>query len=158
MNEIPGPGAIAPQFTLPDTMEETASLAEFRGKWVILYFYPKDNTSGCTAEAIDFTAMKGDFEKLGSVVLGISPDSCKSHQKFMVKYSLGIRLLSDTGSKVCGEYGVWQKKKMYGNEYMGVSRTTFLINPTGVIERVWENVKVQGHADEVLDALRALTL
>lgn len=149
-------GDKAPRFELPDSYEEKVSLDSCAGKWVVLYFYPKDSTSGCTAEALDFTSRMEDFKKLGAVVLGISPDSCKSHQKFMIKYELGVRLLSDEGSSVCAAYGVWQTKKMYGREHRGVVRTTFLIDPQGIIRRIWEKVKVQGHGDEVLDALKVL--
>lgn len=149
-------GDRAPGFELPDSYEDKVSLGTYAGKWVVLYFYPKDSTSGCTTEALDFTSRLGDFEKLGAAVIGISPDSCKSHKSFVIKYDLGVRLLSDQGSKVCAAYGVWQTKKMYGREYKGVVRTTFLIDPRGMIRRIWDKVKVQGHGNEVLDALREL--
>ncbi len=147
-------GKKAPAFTLPDASEANLSLNDMKGKWVVLYFYPKDDTSGCTTEAIDFTARKDDFKKLNTEIVGISPDSCKSHNKFILKHHLGITLLSDEEKKVLDKYGVWQTKKMYGKEYMGVVRTTYLINPEGKIAHVWEKVKVNGHADEVLETVQ----
>ena len=149
-------GMEAPAFSLPDQSGETVSLKDFAGKWVVLYFYPKDSTSGCTTEALDFTAARKEFESLNAVVIGVSPDSCQSHQKFILKYDLGIILLSDTERKVLGDYGVWQKKKQYGKEYMGVVRSTFLIDPKGTVARSWRKVSVKGHAEEVLAELREL--
>jgi len=149
-------GKKAPSFTLPDSYGEKISLKELMGKWVILYFYPRDNTSGCTTEALDFTAKQSDFENEGAVIVGISPDSCSSHQGFMVKHSLGITLLSDSEKKVSEKYGVWQKKSMYGKEYYGIVRTTFLIDPYGKIVHSWDRVKVKGHADDVYTKLRVL--
>jgi peroxiredoxin Q/BCP len=119
----------------------------------VLYFYPRDNTSGCTLEAQDFSARSEDFKKLNAVILGISPDNCQSHQKFILKYDLGITLLSDPEKKVLEKYGVWQIKKMYGKESFGVVRSTFLISPDGKIADMWTRVKVDGHADKVMLAL-----
>jgi peroxiredoxin Q/BCP len=149
-------GESAPQFSLPDTNEKDVSLKDFKGKWVVLYFYPKDNTSGCTTEALDFTARIKDFKNLNAVVLGISPDSCKSHQNFTQKHDLKVNLLSDTEKKVLKGYGVWQKKSMYGREYMGVVRTTYLIDPKGKIAEIWPKVKVKGHAEEVQNRIKEL--
>lgn len=146
----------APQFSLSDTNENDISLHDFKGKWVVLYFYPKDNTSGCTAEAVDFTAQIKEFANLNAVIFGISPDSCKSHQSFTQKHDLKVDLLSDPKKKVLRDYGVWQKKSMYGREYMGVVRTTCLIDPAGEIAAIWPKVKVQGHAEEVRIKLEEL--
>ncbi len=136
----------APMFSLQNKEGRTVSLNDFSGKWVVLYFYPKDNTPGCTAEAVEFSATHDQFLDNNSIVIGISTDSVSSHLKFSEKYQLQIELLSDPDHTVCELYGVWQKKKFIGKEYMGISRTTFLINPEGIIEHVWENVKVSGHA------------
>ena len=149
-------GQTAPQFELPRDGGGTLSLAELKGKPVVLYFYPKDDTSGCTAQAIDFTALKPEFEKAGAVVVGMSPDSAKSHAKFKTKHELGIDLVSDEARKTLEDYSVWVEKSMYGRKYMGVERTTFLIGPDGRILRIWNKVKVPGHAEEVLEAVRAL--
>ena len=149
-------GQNAPQFELPRDGGGTLSLAELKGKPVVLYFYPKDDTSGCTAQAIDFTALKPEFEKAGAVVVGMSPDSAKSHAKFKTKHELGVDLVSDEARGTLEEYGVWVEKSMYGRKYMGVERTTFLIGPDGRIQRIWNKVKVPGHAEEVLEAVRAL--
>ena len=146
-------GLIAPTFSLPDMNDKEVSLQDFKGKWVVLYFYPKDDTPGCTIEAIDFSGLQKEFAKVGAVILGISPDSEKSHCRFIEKHSLNIILLSDPGKKVLQQYKVWGKKKFMGREYMGVLRTTFLIDPKGKIQQVWENVSVKGHAQEVLDTL-----
>ena len=146
----------APDFCLPDQDGKTACLADFRGKWVVLYFYPEDDTSGCTIEAKDFTARLEDFRKAGAVILGVSPDDAESHCAFIDKYALKVRLLSDTGHKVLEEYGVWQLKHNYGKEYWGVVRSTFLINPDGIISHVWQKVSAEGHADEVQKKLSEL--
>ena len=150
-------GTKAPEFSLQDSNELKASLKDFLGKWIILYFYPKDNTSGCTTEALDFTELKDDFEKLNAVIIGISPDSCKSHQNFIKKYELQIKLLSDTEKKTLENYGVWQLKKMYGKEYQGVVRTTYLIDTKGTIAYTWNKVKVKGHGEDVLTKLKELS-
>lgn len=151
------PGDPAPDFTLPDRAGAMTSLKDMRGSWVVLYFYPKDGTSGCTAEAVDFTALAGTFKKLGAVVVGISPDSGESHAGFIVKHGLGITLLSDTGKKALKQYGVWQIKKLYGREFLGVVRSTFLIDPAGTLRRIWNKVTVKGHAAQVLEALREMS-
>ncbi len=150
-------GDLAPEFCLPDADEKEVCLKDFRGKWVVLYFYPKDNTSGCTREAIDFTEHLEEIEKLGAVVLGVSPDSTKSHVKFREKHNLKVTLLSDPEHKVLEMYGVWQLKKMYGREYYGVVRSTFLIDPDGKIAHIWRKVKVKGHVDDVINRLKELT-
>jgi len=144
-------GDKAVNFTLYNQDEIEISLSDFVGKWVVLYFYPKDNTSGCTVEAVDFTSLKGEFEKKGTVILGVSPDSTKSHKNFIKKKELGIMLLSDPEHKVLNDYGAWQLKKNYGREYFGVVRTTYLIDDKGKIAFVWKKVKAKGHADAVLE-------
>lgn len=144
-------GEKAPEFCLPDAHNKRICLKDFRGKWIVLYFYPKDNTSGCTREAVDFTANIKDFKKMNAVVVGISPDSITSHMKFIDKHSLRVILLSDPEHEVLKEYGVWQKKSMYGREYYGVVRTTFVIDPKGIIRQKWDKVRVAGHADAVKD-------
>jgi peroxiredoxin Q/BCP len=151
------PGAEAPGFTLPDSDGTMVSLKDMRGSWIVLYFYPKDNTPGCTTEAVDFTTHATEFKRLGAKIIGISPDSCDSHLKFMIKFDLGITLLSDSGKKVLKQYGVWQIKKMYGKESYGVVRSTFLIDPAGKIRHIWNKVKVEGHANEVLNMLKDVT-
>ena len=149
-------GEVAPKVCLPNEMGSEVCLEDFKGKWVILYFYPKDNTSGCTLEAIDFTIAISDFAKLGAVIVGVSPDSTKSHQNFISKHQLGINLLSDPEHNVLEKYGAWQKKKLYGREFMGVVRSTYLINPEGKIEYVWPKVKVKGHVDLVKEKIEEL--
>jgi peroxiredoxin Q/BCP len=146
----PKAGDKAPDFTLSDESGETVRLSDFRGKYLVLYFYPKDDTPGCTTEACNFRDDIHNYRKAGVVVVGISPDSRESHNKFKQKYSLPFSLLADEGHKVCEAYGVWGKKKLMGREYDGVFRTTFLIDPQGVIKRVFENVKPDGHSQEVL--------
>ena len=149
-------GDKAPEFTLKDANEKEVSLKDFRGKWIVLYFYPKDNTPGCTIEAIDFTALKKEFEKKNAVILGVSKDNCKSHQKFIDGKKLTIMLLSDEDTKVNQKYGVWRLKKFMGREYMGTHRSTFLIDPKGKIAKIWEGVSPDGHAKEVLETLKML--
>jgi thioredoxin-dependent peroxiredoxin len=149
-------GMAAPDFELPDADGKTVKLSALRGKPVVVYFYPKDDTSGCTAEAKDFTCIADDFRKAGAEVLGISPDSPASHRKFQAKYELGVRLLSDEARSAAEAYGVWVEKSMYGRKYMGVERATFLIDKAGKIARSWPKVKVPGHAEAVLEAVRAL--
>ncbi|MBN1212145.1 MAG: thioredoxin-dependent thiol peroxidase [candidate division Zixibacteria bacterium] len=143
-------GGKAPDFTLQDQQGKKVRLSDFTGQWVVLYFYPKDNTSGCTTEACNFSDNTVTFEDINTIVLGVSPDSVKSHENFTAKYDLKITLLSDPDHKVLEKYGVWQKKKMYGREYYGVVRSTFLIDPDGKIAHIWEKVKVAGHVNEVL--------
>lgn len=142
-------GSKAPDFTLDSADGKKVTLSQLKGSWVVLYFYPKDNTSGCTQEAVDFTALNKDFSAKKATILGISPDSVKSHTSFITKHNLSIQLLSDPEHTALTLYGVWQKKSMYGREYMGVVRTTFLINPQGCIEQIWNKVKVAGHAQDV---------
>jgi peroxiredoxin Q/BCP len=149
-------GEPAPDFTLPRDGGTTIQLSAHRGKAVVLYFYPKDDTSGCTAEAIDFTAKAADFDAADAIVIGISPDSAARHDKFVRKYGLTIALAADEDHAVCEAYGVWKEKSMYGRKYMGVERTTFLVAPDGTIARVWPKVKVEGHAQDVLEAAKAL--
>ncbi len=149
-------GQLAPEFCLPDQNENKVCLNQFQGQWVVLYFYPKDNTTGCTTEALDFTSLVEDFHAANSEVLGVSPDSPKSHVNFITKKELKLRLLSDTEHTVLEKYGAWQLKKMYGREYFGVVRSTFLIGPDGKIAHIWPKVKVKGHAEEVLRTLKAL--
>ena len=146
-------GDEAPGFCLPDAEKGQVCLKDHRGKWVVLYFYPKDNTKGCTMEALEFTVSEDDFNARGAVVIGVSPDSPESHTKFIEKHELSITLLSDTEKEILTGYGVWQKKKMYGREYMGVVRSTFLIDPEAKIAYIWPKVKVAGHADAVMEKL-----
>ncbi|WP_060826788.1 thioredoxin-dependent thiol peroxidase [Sulfurospirillum cavolei] len=149
-------GDNAPELTLPNQDDVEISLRDLAGKWIVLYFYPKDNTPGCTTEACDFTATLPQFDTLGAVVLGVSPDSTASHQKFIAKQKLDITLLSDSTTQIAQRYGVWQLKKFCGKEYMGIVRSTFLIDPEGKIAQIWSNVKVKDHASEVKKALEAL--
>ncbi len=146
-------GEKAPEFCLPNQDEVEICLRDLKGKWVVLYFYPKDNTPGCTTEACDFTDNLPDFEELDAVVLGVSPDSPKKHRNFIEKKGLKITLLSDEDKKVLEEYGVWQLKKMCGREYMGVVRTTYLIDPEGKVAKRWDKVKVKGHVEKVKEEL-----
>ena len=149
-------GQKAPDFNLLDANEKSVHLDQFKGKWVVLYFYPKDDTPGCTSEALDFSARLGKFARLNAAVIGVSPDSCKSHQKFIGKFNLSVQLLSDPEHNTLKDYGAWQKKRLYGREYMGVQRSTFLIDPEGVLRHIWPKVKVKGHADEVRQKIREL--
>ncbi len=147
------PGDTAPPFTLAAAGGGEVSLAKLKGQTMVLYFYPKDNTTGCTAQAIDFTAQAEAFADLGAVVIGISRDSVASHDKFMAKHALQLRLASDPDVAVAKSYGVWVEKMMYGKASMGVERATFIINTKGKIVKVWRKVKVKGHVAEVLDAV-----
>jgi thioredoxin-dependent peroxiredoxin len=149
-------GTEAPDFTAPRDGGGTLSLSSLRPKAVVLYFYPKDNTSGCTKEAMGFTEHAAEFEAAGAVVVGVSKDSVASHDKFIAKHALGITLVSDEGGDICERYGTWVEKNMYGKKYMGIERTTVLIDGTGQVVRVWRKVKVPGHVEEVLEAVRAL--
>ena len=144
----------APSFCLPDEEGKEVCIEDYRGKYLILYFYPKDNTSGCTREAKDFSQHIEEFEKLNACVVGISPDSIESHRKFKEKHDLKVKLLSDESKDVLKKYGVWQLKKMYGRTYYGVVRSTFLISPEGEIIHEWRKVKVDGHVDDVLKKLK----
>lgn len=149
-------GAKAPDFKLPDHDGDTVRLSKLKGKPVVVYFYPKDDTSGCTVEAKDFTCAMDQFEKLGVEVVGISPDSVDKHVKFRTKHELSVRLLADEDKKAAESYGVWVEKSMYGRKYMGIERSTFLIDAKGRIARIWRKVKIKGHVDEVLSAARDL--
>ena len=143
-------GANAPDFSLPDAGGKTVKLKDFKGKRLVLYFYPKDDTPGCTLEACGFRDKRADYEKLGAAVVGISPDGAASHAKFAAKYKLPFTLLADEGALVAQKYGVWGKKKFLGKEYDGISRTTFIIGKTGLVEKIFANVKPIGHEKEVL--------
>lgn len=147
-------GMKAPEFSLPDEEGNIHSLAKYRGKLVLLYFYPKDDTSGCTTEACNFRDDYSAYESEDVVILGVSADDEKSHLKFKTKYDLPFPLLADTEKEAIQKYGVWAKKKMYGKEYMGILRTTFLIDREGIIARIFENVKPASHSAEVLAAIR----
>jgi len=149
-------GDAAPQFDLPRDGGGSLSLAALRGKPVVLYFYPQDDTTSCTTEAISFSQLKPEFEKAGAVVIGLSPDSVKKHDKFKTKYDLTIDLVADEERKVIEAYNLWVEKTMYGRNYMGVERATFLIGKDGKIARIWRKVRVKGHAEEVLEVVRAL--
>jgi peroxiredoxin Q/BCP len=147
------PGDAAPDFDLPTDGAGRVSLAELKGQTVVLYFYPKDDTSGCTTEAIGFSEMRQQFDDAGAIVIGVSKDSPTSHDKFKSKHDLTIKLASDESSEMLERYGVWVEKSMYGRKYMGIDRATFLIGPDGAIKQVWRKVKVPGHVAEVLKAV-----
>ena len=149
-------GAKAPDFKMTTDSGEKVSLKDFKGKNVVLYFYPKDDTSGCTKEACDFRDGLPNFSKTKAVVIGVSKDSVESHKKFKTKHKLNFALGSDEDGKVCEAYGVWKEKSMYGRKYMGIERSTFLIDDKGVLRNEWRKVKVPSHADEVLAAVKAL--
>ena len=153
---IPEVGTLAPDFTLHTDRDEPLLLSALRGRPVVLYFYPKDDTSGCTTESCEFRDTVPRFDKVDARVLGISPDPVKSHVKFRDKYGLNFPLLADVEHAVAEQYGVWQEKSMYGRKYWGVARTTFIIDAAGRIARVFEKVKPAGHASEVADAVAAL--
>ncbi len=156
-NTSPEPGSAAPDFTLPDVGGDNVSLADFRGKWVVLYFYPRDNTSGCTTEASEFSSLVDTFHELGAVVIGISKDSVASHQSFTQKHNLRVLLLADTERTTLEAYGAWRLKKAYGKESMGTVRSTVLIDPEGNVAAFWPRVaKAAGHAAKVLERLREL--
>lgn len=147
---------MAIDFKLHASNGHEIALSDYRGKNVVLYFYPKDMTPGCTTESCDFRDYNGQFEQLNTVVLGISPDDLKSHNKFIAKYELPFLLLADTEQIVSNQFGVWALKKMYGKEYFGIERSTFLINGDGEIVKEWRKVKVDGHVQEVLEAVKSL--
>ena len=149
-------GDAAPAFSLPGDGGESVNLGHFAGKPLVLFFYPKDDTSGCTQEAREFNALADQFAATGCTVIGMSPDPVKSHAKFKQKYGLAMNLLSDEAKDTLNAYGVWQQKSMYGRKYMGVERSTFLIGRDGRIAKVWRKVSVPGHAAEVLEAAKAL--
>lgn len=149
-------GDKVPEFCLPNQDEEEICFRDIKGRWAVLYFYPKDNTPGCTTEACDFTAALPEFEDLNAIVLGISPDSPQKHRNFIEKKDLKITLLSDEDKDLCNAFGVWQLKKFMGKEYMGVVRSTFIVDTQGIVAAAWESVKVKGHVDEVKTKLEAL--
>jgi len=149
-------GRKVPDFTLPATGGGSWKLSTARGRALVVYFYPKDNTSGCASEGIAFSDLHDAFRKAGAVVVGVSPDSIASHEKFKAKHAFPFELLSDEEKKACSIFGVWKEKSMYGRKYMGVERSTFLLDAEGVLRREWRKVKVSGHAEEVLEALRDL--
>ena len=156
MSQGPAVGDQAPDFSMPTDGGGSVSLSDLKGKPVVLYFYPKDDTPGCTKEAIAFTEQLKDFNKAGAVIIGTSADSVTKHDKFKAKHGLDIVLASDEDTKVCEAYGVWVEKNMYGKKYMGIERATYLIDPHGKIAQVWRKVKVPGHSDAVLAAVQAL--
>ena len=149
-------GEIAPDFTLPGTGGSEVNLTRLQGAPVVLYFYPRDDTSGCTREAVEFSGLLPEFDAAGARVFGISRDSLRKHEKFAEKHALIVPLLSDEDGHVCERSGVWTDKSMYGKTHMGIERTTFLIDPEGRVARVWRKVKVPGHAEEVLEAVKGL--
>ncbi len=153
---MPDVNDTAPDFTLPRDGGGDLTLSSLRPGKAVLFFYPRDDTSGCTKEAIAFTGMTDDFAKAGVTVLGISKDTVASHDKFRDKHDLGVALVSDADGDVCEQYGVWKEKSMYGRKFMGIERSTFLINGDGTIAQVWRKVKVPGHAEAVLEAAQAL--
>ena len=149
-------GQSAPEFCIPNQDDVEICLRDLKGKWIVLYFYPKDNTPGCTTEACDFTDAMPNFEELDAIILGVSPDSPTKHRNFIEKKDIGFTLLSDEEKTTCEAYGVWQLKKFMGKEYMGVVRSTFLIDPDGKIAKIWDKVKVKGHAFDVQETLKSL--
>lgn len=152
---MPEEGKKAPDFKLTDQNEKTISLSDYKGKNVILYFYPKDDTSGCTKEACSFRDDFPKFKKVDAVILGVSPDSVESHKKFVKKYNLNFSLLADENKEVIKKYDVWKEKSLYGRKYMGVERTTYIIDPEGKIKKIFRKVKVDGHNKEVMEALKS---
>jgi thioredoxin-dependent peroxiredoxin len=150
-------GEKAPDFTLQADNEKTVSLSDYQGKKVVLYFYPKDGSAGCTQEAIEFRDLAKEFEKEGAIILGVSKDSIKSHQKFKQKHELPFTLLSDPETKVLNLYGVWKEKKLYGRTFMGTERTTFLIDEKGIVQKVYRKVRAKGHAQACLLDLKGKT-
>jgi peroxiredoxin Q/BCP len=157
MAKGPSIGDRAPDFALPGDDGKNIALKDYRGKIVVLYFYPKDDTSGCTKEAIGFSESGRAFAKLGAIVIGCSKDSVASHDKFKKKHGLAIRLAADTELKTANAYGVWVEKSLYGRKYMGMDRATFLIDGEGVLRQIWRKVKVPGHVESVLSAVKTLT-
>lgn len=149
-------GDKAPDFELENDEGGTIRLSDLQGSPVVVYFYPKDDTSGCTKEAIAFTELAPEFAKLGARVIGVSPDTIKSHQKFKTKHNLNVELAADTEKSAAQAYGVWVSKSMYGRQYMGVERSTFLVGKDGTLVKVWRKVKVPGHAEDVLQSVQSL--
>ena len=154
MVEINSP---APSFSAPNAQGQRISLSDFAGQWLIFYFYPKDNTSGCTTEAIAFSEKLAEFAALNAKIVGVSPDSEISHGKFIEKHQLTIELISDPDHEITDAYGAWGLKKFMGKEYMGIIRSTFLIDPSGKIAKIWSNVRVKGHVDKVLQSLQGVS-
>lgn len=150
-------GDKAPEFSMKTSENETVNLSDFKGKYVVLYFYPKDDTPGCTMEAIDFNELLQEFTALNTVILGVSKDDLKSHDKFKEKYKLKFNLGSDTDGNTCSKYTVWGEKSMFGKKYMGINRTTFLISPEGDLAHIWTKVSTNGHAREVANKIRSIT-
>jgi len=150
-------GNKAPEFCLPNQDDVEICSRDLKGKWIVLYFYPKDNTPGCTTEACEFTEQEPEFDSLNAIILGVSADSTKKHRNFIEKHSLEITLLADESTEMMQEYGVWKMKKNYGREYMGIVRTTLIIDPEGVIQAVWNNVRVKEHVAKVQEKLAELT-
>ncbi len=150
-------GTTAPNFAAPSNADDNLQLTSFRGKSVVLYFYPKDDTPGCTKQAIGFSEKIGEFADAGAVVIGVSKDPLRKHNKFVEKYDLKVTLVADENTEICQRYGVWAEKSMYGRKYMGTDRTTFLIDGNGVIQQIWAKVKVPGHVDVVLDAVKSMS-
>lgn len=149
-------GVTAPEFCVPNQDEEEICLRDIKGSWIILYFYPKDNTPGCTTQACGFTEALPNFEALDAMILGVSPDSPKKHRNFINKKNLKITLLADEDKELAKQFGIWRPKKLFGREYLGVVRSTFIINPNGVVAYKWEKVKVKGHVEEVKEKLKEL--
>ena len=147
-------GDACPAFSLPDDRGEVVSTEQMKGKGFVLYFYPKDDTSGCTLEAVEFGRLKPEFDSIDVAILGVSPDPVKKHGKFRDKHDLQVRLLSDEEKSLIGAFGLWVEKSMYGRKYMGVERATALVDPAGIVVRLWPKVKVPGHAEEGLEAAR----
>lgn len=146
----------APEFCLPNQDDVEICMRDLKGKWIVLYFYPRDNTPGCTTEACEFTTAAPDFSNLDAIILGVSADTTKKHRNFIEKQNLGITLLSDESTEMMQEYGVWQMKKNYGKEYMGIVRSTFIINPEGIVKAVFEKVRVKDHVAKVQAELESL--
>jgi len=147
-------GDKAPNFSMPSDSDGTVSLSDYKGKFLVLYFYPKDDTPGCTKEAIGFSELKSNFNDLNAAILGISKDTAAKHDKFIAKHNLTVRLGSDEDGKMIESYGVWVEKNMYGKKYMGIERATYLISPEGKILDIWRKVRVKDHVAAVLDALK----
>ena len=145
-------GDKAPGFSLPANGDKTVALDDYAGRQLVVYFYPKDNTPGCTTEAIDFTHALADFDAVGADIVGVSADSVKKHENFIAKHQLGITLLTDEAQKMLNDYGVWVEKNMYGRKFMGIERATYLIDTDGTIKQIWRKVKVKGHVNAVLEA------
>ncbi|MBL4720660.1 MAG: thioredoxin-dependent thiol peroxidase [Alphaproteobacteria bacterium] len=150
------PGDAAPDFTLPTDGDGAVTLSALKGGAVVVYFYPKDNTPGCTKEAEAFRDMEGDFAAANTKIIGISKDSVARHDKFKAKFSLNFTLAADEEGEVCEKFGIWVEKNLYGRKYMGIERSTFLIDKTGAIQEIWRKVRVKGHVEKVLDAAKAL--